>query len=342
MNPSTYPVTLVDVSGNQDDPSTAKKPNLDKIVEAGFLGIGVRCGYGLVKDKAFDWFWSTAKGRLSRLPYFYGDYYSYIAKKITAAAWGIIQGGKWYEYTKDDPGEIPGFLDCEESSYGERFTILNISKVTTVYRYILTEYDRLSGGFAGIYTAPGHLWIFGDWFKDRPLWLAWYDRTQTLESILAVVAKAKWRGPVVIWQFASDGDINDDGIPDGISLGMETKTLDLNVFIKNGGSLEEWSKFCGGTPAIPEPVNEDGNNQPPEIVTVVTHSTRQVETWTVSSADGLNIRDKPGKPSGVTGWMPNGTKVDVLETISSGQDVWARIGQNQYCAIRYNGIEYLL
>ncbi|MCK9599037.1 MAG: SH3 domain-containing protein [Sphaerochaeta sp.] len=340
MTYKDFPIRLADVSENQDNPGTAKVPNLDKIIEAGFLGIGVRCAYGIVKDKMFDTFWASGKGRIARLNYLYGDYYSYKQKSLTPVQWGIMQGQNWHELTKSDPGEIPAHLDCEESVYGGRYTILNKDLVTTIYRNILTEHDRLSGGFDGIYTVPGHLWIFGDWFKDRPLWLAWYDRTKTLQQILAAVAKYKWRGPVTIWQYASDGDINDDAVKDGLTLGMETKDLDLSVFIKNGGSLEEWSKYCGSTPAPAATTVEDLT---PEIVTAVTHPTKTVEIMTVQAMDGiLNIRNEPHKPSNVIGYIKNGKQVEVLETIISGQDLWARVGQGQYCAIRYNGIDYLI
>lgn len=342
MTYKDFPIRLADVSGNQDNPGTTKKPDLDKIIEAGFLGIGVRVGYGIVKDPMYDIFWNNAKGRIARLCYLYGDYYSYKYKKITPTQWGTMQGANWWEWMKPDPGEIPPHLDIEESTYGGRYTILNKDLITTIYRYTLMEYDRLSGGFAGIYTVPGHLWIFGDWFKDRDLWIAWYNRNKTLEQILAEVAKYKWRGKVTIWQYASDGDFNDDGIADGLTLDMETKELDLNVFIKNGGSLEEWSKFCGSTPALPEPSNEDENSSSEnEIVTVVTHPTRVVELMTVSSTDGLNIRNQPAKPSNIIGWLPDKKEVEILEIISSGKNTWARVGQGQYCAIRYNGIEYL-
>jgi hypothetical protein len=48
-----------------------------------------------------------------------------------------------------------------------------------------------------------------------------------------------------MWQYTSDGDINDDGSPDGRKLGFETTALDLNAWL---GSVQEWSAYCGGTP----------------------------------------------------------------------------------------------
>ena len=45
-----------------------------------------------------------------------------------------------------------------------------------------------------------------------------------------------------MWQYASDGDVNDDGVADGISMGMEYKALDLNAWL---GTSNDYAVFTG-------------------------------------------------------------------------------------------------
>lgn len=262
-----FPVILTDVSKYQDDPDTTKKPDVTKLAAKGILGIFVRVGFGRVMDGLFKWFWSTSKGILSRIPYWYLDYYSnrlsYV--NVTDIAWGTEQGANLYNWIKGDPGEAPAVVDCEESSYGGRITIFNKASYNRVLKAMVDEYKRLSGKLLVIYTAPGFIWVFDDWVKDLPLWIAWYDRTKTRVQVVAYCRSKGWRGPILFWQFTSDGDLDGDGIADGLALGMESKELDFNVWFgpDGSGSLQSWSKYCGGTiPAIPPVV-------PPVIPPVV-------------------------------------------------------------------------
>jgi hypothetical protein len=201
----------------------------------------------------------------------------------------------------------------------------------------MTEYDRLSGGKCGIYCSPGFLGFFGDWFKNRDLWLAWYNRSLTKAQILAKVAGYKWTGKVNIWQYASDGDINNDCIADGLTLGMETAALDLNVYL---GTLAEWSAWAGTTPSsIVVPVEDQ-----PIPVVLPTGRTKVVGLLNVSCTSGLNIRNVPKGVAGsiVTGWLANGKEVEILENIAIGTDTWARIGQGQVAAIKYQSTTFMV
>jgi len=185
-----------------------------------------------------------------------------------------------------------------------------------------------------MYFSPGFMWVFGDWFKDAEVWLAWYNKSITYQNILDKMAASKWRGKVRLWQYASDGDINNDGIADGLKLGMEAAALDLNVFL---GTMQEWSAWAGSTPPPVTPPTED----PPVIPPVVVGKTKVIELKTVVSASGLNIRSQANTTSSILGWIANGKEIEILETIVSGANIWARVGQGQYCAVKYNGITYL-
>ena len=65
-----------------------------------------------------------------------------------------------------------------------------------------------------------------------------------------------WKGKVLIWQYTSDGDIDDNGTPDGITVfGTQLKEMDLNGWL---GTKEEWLLYTGGSivppPTPPAPI----------------------------------------------------------------------------------------
>lgn len=335
-----FPIRLVDVSQFNDNHETDYKPNFDKLIAIGFMGAGIRVGYGVVEDWAFRSYWTFAKGKIQRLPYWYFDFYSHKGTGMSIEAWAIIQANECWDLLKDDPGELPLHIDCEASSFA-KITYANGGEYARGVKAFMVEYQRLSGGKVSMYFSPGLFWVFGDWFKDADLWIAWYNKSIKFQDILNKLSLNKWRGKVRLWQYASDGDINNDGIADGLTVGMESKFLDLNVFL---GTLQEWSAWAGTTPAVVTPPGED------EVVPIPqpnpNEHTKIVWLMKVNSVDGLNIRNKPKNYYGSyvyadNGWIANGKQVEVIETVVIGADSWARIGQNQYCAIRYNGTEFL-
>lgn len=333
-----FPVKLIDVSQYQDRVDTIYKPNFDKIVNEGFMGVGIREGFGIVKDRMWDWFWAKAKGKLARLPYWYCDYYSNKNKGMSGTDWGIEQANWAWDWYKADPGELPMHIDIEPSSYGGSFNILNFPTYAIIFRAFMTEWKRLSGKTCNIYCSPGYLSLFGDWFKDSDLWLAWYRRDITRAQVLAKVAAYGWRGKVNLWQYASDGDINNDGISDGLTLGMETANLDLNVFIRGNYTVQEFSAWAGTTPPPITPPTEDIPAQ--ELPSY--GATKLITLKTVTCDSGLNIRKDPTTAVyNVIGWLPNGKQVECLDIVINGGNIWNRVGQGQWCAEKYNGIIYM-
>lgn len=329
-----YPIQMVDLSRHQDNPGTEYVPVLDAFEKEQFSAVSVRVGYGNVKDPLYDWFWVNAKGRFQRKSYWYGDYYSHKSMGISNYQWGVIQGNNWKKFQKGDFGEIPGALDCE--AYGPvPITITMRKQYNEVMRALAETYDALTGATTEIYCSPGFIPNLYDWARRRTLWAAWYDRTKTKAQIVAECRKKGWLGPIKFWQYASDGDVNFDGIPDGYTFGLETKQFDLNAFIGSSTTLsnvEEWSRYCGTTPTIELPPTED------PVKPVVTLE-KTVKIHRVISADGLNIRNTPKGLSGsvVEKWMPIGTEIALMETMIIGSDIWHRIGYKQWCAEKYNG-----
>lgn len=247
-------VRLIDVSRWQDALDTAYKPTFEKIKAAGFKGVVVRVGWGLVLDTLFAWFWKVLKGILARKPYWYLDYYSHKGTSTTDEEWGIEQANACYDALKADPGEAPLAIDCENCPGAFKVTYLNRASYNRVLKAFIAEWKRLTGTTVDIYCSPGFMWVFDAEILAMDLWLALYNRSLTVAQAIAYARSKGWTGRILMWQYTSDGDVNDDGIPDGLKLGMESNALDLNAWL---GTVEEWSAYCGGTmPPVTPPAPE--------------------------------------------------------------------------------------
>lgn len=250
-----FSARLVDVSHHQDDADTPYKPTVKEIIEAGFIGIVIRVGWGLVIDRLFKWFWALAKLLgLLRVPYWYLDYYSNKGTGLSNYAWGVEQADQCHDALKADPGEAPLVVDCEEFQGAWRITYLNRAAYNQVLKGFADRWRQLTGRDVWIYCSPGFIWVFDSWVKQLDLWMAWYNRTVTKEQVIKKARDNGWVGRILMWQYTSDGDVNDDGDPDGLELGFETDALDLNGWL---GTLEELSAFCGNTIPPEDPVTED-------------------------------------------------------------------------------------
>jgi hypothetical protein len=334
-----------DASTFNDDYATEKKPDLILAIKFGFAFAGFRGGYGVIMDRIFGYYWKLVKGIIPRLCYWYLDYYSHINEKmgIDGVEWGKRQARAAWETHKNDPGECPLYLDIESvgnKNLAANITWLNADKVMQIARAFLTEYDRLSGGFAGIYCSIDFLRYFGDWFRDRPIWVAWYDtRAKDPAKVIALVKSHKWRRLTdIIVQFASHGDMNGDGVGDGYAMGFESRNLDLNYYI---GTLEQWSAFVGTTAAVPVETDQTPED---EVVTEpeIFGSNRTIRT--AKTVGYLNLRTSPktGTEKNIIRVLPPGKAVDCLERVIEGSNTWWRVGlENQYVAEKYNGITYL-
>lgn len=325
----SFPVRLFDISHHQDDYDTVYKPAFKPMIEAGFMGVMIRVGWGLVIDRMFRYYWSQAKGRLERAPYWYLDYYSHKGK-MPAYDWGVEQAEQCWNVLKGDPGEMPLVLDCEEFSGAWRITYLNRSDYRQVMKGFIDRWHQLTGSRPMIYNSPGFFWVFEEWVKELDLWVAWYNRSVTKERVIEYAREKGWKGRILFWQYTSDGDVDDDGKPDGRRMGFETDALDLDVFL---GTVEEYSRYVGTSGVVPQPPpTEDDEPTPPVVL--------PEGTLTVIAASGLNVRDVPiGQPgSQVIGWLAKGTRVKPLEVLQVGSDIWARVSEWKCAAVRHNGM----
>jgi len=323
-----FKVRLVDVSKYQDDYSTTYVPTFKKIIEEGFMGVMIRVGYGLVEDRMHKIFVDSAKSfEFPYGGYWYLDYYSHKGTGISDEDWGIEQANVCYNILKSDFGGMPLIVDCEVYN---PFPISYFSRPSynKILKSFIKEWKRLTGKVCGIYCSPGFFDIFDLEIKGMDLWMALYNRGITSTQAISYGRSKGWTGRILIWQYTNDGDTNNDGVPDGLRLGMETNSLDLNGWL---GTVEEWSKYCGEAliPVDPSPV--------------IPPSPSIGNKFIVVSLDGINVRDVPIRMPGsqIIGYYPKGTILTSLETVTVDSDIWIRISPWSVCALKYNGVIYL-
>ncbi|MEL7589766.1 MAG: peptidoglycan DD-metalloendopeptidase family protein [Anaerolineaceae bacterium] len=238
----------IDISQFQDDYYTAKKPDLKQAAANGAKFYYMRSSYGQVEDRMFRHFLEQGRGVMDQAAYHYMDYYSYSSLGYNSTKWGVIQGEKIISLLKGNP--MPIFIDVESASpsYAP-----NISKVwgtaMTILDNILKTVDDHFGVATGIYASTGWLKKFYGYHKWRPLWAANYNKVGP-EVVRKLVADAGFTD-LLIWQYASHGDIDGDGTGDGRDLGFESNGLDLNLWMQ---SKERYDEFFGAKPVEPPAV----------------------------------------------------------------------------------------
>lgn len=277
----------------------------------------IRVGYGRSFDTRFNYNWANCK--VNKFGYWYLDYYSNWyntqspAYGLSDAQWGKEQAENCYKFMG---GNEFVALDIESGHSSYSPPITSNSRPKVMARAFLERMDELNGKKNGIYCSLGLLSWFDSWFRDRPLWVAWYPyRTvQGLDAsdIIYMVEKQGWRVKPIIWQYASDGDIDDNGTADGKSMGMSETFLDLNAWV---GTQEQYRAIFGETIDYADD----------DAVTTVTEVT--LKEYKVIALPYLYIREHPSTSSKKLGLLYNGSRV-VISNISDG---WGKLyGQPGY------------
>lgn len=308
--------------------------NIDwsKVANTHFTSI--RVGFGRVLDAKFKVNWAAAKGKVKRFPYWYMDYYSNhkatsSANGISDAEWGKIQAETCWNAIKNDPEGVV-FLDIENCNPATGPAITTVSsRAQAIAKAFLQRMDQLNGKRNGIYCSLGMLTWFNTWFKDRPLWLAWYNETQTMESVLKAVKAAVWTGTLVIWQYASHGDLNGDGVADGVAMGMQYKFLDLNAMYPDG-----WLVIWGEVEDAPVIVD-------PPVVEPEEPETGEYEKYRVL-VPVLNLRSHPVVSSStVIGKLFVGNELRISQVDVLDGKAWGQLhGQGWWCCLQESGVAY--
>jgi len=323
-----FPVRLIDVSKWQDDYYTPYKPTLNKVAAEGFMGVIARVGYGLIKDRMFDHFVAEAKrNNLVYGGYWFLDYYSHKDTGMTASEWGIEQAYQCYDFMKADMTMLPLALDCEQATSAGKIDYSVQKEYNECARGFADTWFKLSGKRVMLYCSPGFFWVFYSWAKSLDMWIAWYNRWVTEAQVEQKARDKGFTGVIRMWQYASDGDINDDGVADGLTLGMETSALDLNVYVGEDNSISAFSKWAGTETPIPEP------DPTPEPLPTAT-------TYRVIAPSGVNVRDVPIRieKSDVVGWMPLGSIIEGKKVIAIESDWWLKVTTWTYMAVKYSGV----
>lgn len=210
-------VLLVDVSKWQRD------IDFDQMRSSGVHGVILKCGQGTARDAYYEINMRKAKeAGLPRGTYWFFD--SRVSPRVQAY-W-------WWQWIKDDPGELMHFADYEET-YGGKYGGWDN------FYIFLAEFQRLSGlpsGKIGIYTGY-YYWIAHSptdseslaWFSQFALWLAWY--TQNPEVV--IIPKPWTNDTFVMWQYGTP--------PNGFMRGVESLEIDENNF--NGDHVTYTQRF---------------------------------------------------------------------------------------------------
>ncbi|MGQ9489707.1 MAG: phosphodiester glycosidase family protein [Anaerolineae bacterium] len=249
-----------DISFYQDDNSTLRGVDFEKMRAAGAGFVIIRAGQNTWIDPDLRYNWNESKK--AGLPR--GSYWFYDSR-----ADPLRQAELWVEALGNDLGELPLWLDLEESYNGPFWGWHNWYK-------LLERLKNLVGNKEiGIYTAyfywhrntrdssvqPGNL----EYFHQYPLWIANYNVNRP--NVPRPWGENEW----LFWQFTSSGD--------GFLYGAESKNIDLNYF--NGDAAAFRQRF-----------NLTENQTPPSPAPGVIYRV---------TARALNVREEPSTSSRVIG-----------------------------------------
>ena len=269
-----------DVSFYQDDPGTPQEINFERMNNSADFVI-IRSGQNLWVDPDFKNNWRRAKE--AGLPR--GSYWFYDSRADPRQ-----QAELWFNLLNGDMGELPLFLDLEESYRG----------TFTGWQHWKTFLERLralaGSKEIGIYTAY-HYWQDNapfsqptelEYFHRYPLWIANYGVAQPL--VPKPWATSEW----LFWQFTASGD--------GPFYGAESLEIDLNNF--NGNAQAFAQRFNVPVPEDPTPPDPAGNQY-------------RVNAGT------LYVREGPGTNYKSIGFLRRSDVVEALEANADGS--WLRV-----------------
>ncbi len=343
-----WPVQGVDLSywnDRKETPGFLLDPKM--LIRAGYRFAGVRRSQGLWLDPKFDAFWKLLKetkietpGRIwkiDRFGYHFVDYFNYDRDvKGADVRFGIAQGKFFANAMKQDPGEIPPYIDLETNAAWFPVNFSNYRPVMNIAYSCINEISMVMGFLAGCYSNQGMYPYFGNALKEYDQWPSWYnDKLFTKKNIDGLMKKFGFKKGWKFGQHASDGDTDNNGTADGESIGLDTDFVDLNVF---NGTEEEYEIYKGTTPAVVHPEAEDEVEVP---VPAGDGALKTIRVKTVVTPLNLRPEPKAGPGNKVLTIMPVGTRVECLEQITRTDEIWWRVGQCQYCAERYNGSVFL-
>lgn len=194
------------------------------------------------------------------------------------------------------------------------------AKITDVVYGCVQE--SLNAGYSPIIYTRANWWnsfvLRRAYWKELDLWVANY-------GVLSPAIPIDWKTVGwKLWQYSADGNFL------GNYYGVASNHIDLNRF---KGTVQEMYAFFNKTAPTPDPDPDPEPEPEPKQ--------DYVNAYLWRTTTNLNIRTKPTTSSSVVRTLPANAIVEELERVSTGSDLWARIGNQQYCAIEYRGTNYL-
>lgn len=209
-------VDLADVSFWQG------KIDFDTMQRSGVRGVIIRAGQNVWVDRQFDANWQGAKA--AGLPR--GSYWFYDSRVKPEA-----QADLYLELLKRDPGECPLVVDYEENFRGPFRGWNGLYRM--LERLRRARPDRKIWIYTGYWywmaNSPQNKPAALAYFKQFPLWLAWYSTDPKRVRI-----PKPWKD-AVLWQWGTP--------PEGIQRGVQSKEIDMNKFT---GTREEFDALVRG------------------------------------------------------------------------------------------------
>ncbi len=155
-------------------------------------------------------------------------------------------------------------------------------------------------------------------FRSLPLWVAFYPyRTGSVDAddVIYMCQKNGWEVKPIMWQYASDGDVDDNGTSDGITMGMQYPFLDLNGWI---GTDQEYESMFGEQVVVETPDDDAITVKP------LDYEAHRVTAYLLNYRDSAN-----GK---ILGTFTKDTPVNIEKVVNG----WAKLyGQPGWVSAKY-------
>jgi lysozyme len=206
-------------------------------------------------------------------------------------------------------------------------------------KLFLDELESLTGKKPLIYTNIGfwHENIYSNvnkpiWAVEKDLWVA--NFTTATEPRIPITWREKdW----LFWQFSADG--NERGEEFGVPRepGAPPPSIDLNRF---NGTIDEFNAYIEGivVEPPPEPPVEPEPPEPP-INEYVTYEAKMLK---VTAHPYLNVRRGPGTSNPIVERLySSDTPFELQKFVDANNNIWCRIGWNQWAAMDYFGNKYM-
>lgn len=308
--PDPTKVLIVDTSKWQNDPDTPQNIDYVKMKSMGVEGVIMKAGQGDWVDRDFLVNWKNAKeAGLPRGAYWFYDN-SYHPQKQAEAFLSL----------KLEEAELGVWLDLESRISGQYMGWKNW------YNFLVRLQQSLPRKLIGIYTGYYYWTEFTtgsgispaslSWFKQFPLWLAWYGNEPMIPT--------PWKD-LTLWQFTD--------LLEGKKYGVESEELDGNYF---NGSLQQYYEYFGLDGTVQPP---PGTTNPPEEPEIMEAKYDCVARYDVK------VRPAPNTANTVTEKILAGTKFQVSEIVADSLDPlnyekkWGRIFGGQHDGM-YTALEY--